>query len=102
MPPGFLHGTPERVRASLRQCAPRIAWRLSMWARPPDVRERSPMPPETALESQGTSAAQWVASEDYARLLEWATDSSARAGTGRPPCLAGPATVVVGQGRGQP
>ena len=44
-PPNFLAGPPERVAASMRQCAPRIYARLAMWRVAPATRDKTPMPP---------------------------------------------------------
>jgi hypothetical protein len=45
-PPGFLQGNNlEAVERQLARCAPRIAFRLSMWARPAGERPKVPMPP---------------------------------------------------------
>lgn len=50
VPPNFLHGELKDVRSQLAQCAERIAYRISMWEKPPGKRGKSPMPPESALE----------------------------------------------------
>jgi hypothetical protein len=44
-PPNFLAGPPERVAASMRECAPRIYARLAMWRVAPATRDKTPMPP---------------------------------------------------------
>lgn len=48
-PPSFLSGTTEQVNAKLRQCAPRIFQRLTMWRLQPDERNKTTMPPAAAL-----------------------------------------------------
>ena len=44
-PPGFLHGDPASVAASLARCAPRIDYRLAMWRLAPGSRSKVTMPP---------------------------------------------------------
>ena len=44
-PPGFLHGDPATVEASLARCAPRIDYRLAMWGLVPAQRSKVTMPP---------------------------------------------------------
>jgi hypothetical protein len=44
-PPNFLAGPPERVAASVKQCAPRIYARLALWREAPATRDKTPMPP---------------------------------------------------------
>ena len=47
-PPNFLSGDVRRVKQALQSCAPRIFVRLAMADVAPDVRQKTPMPPETA------------------------------------------------------
>ena len=47
-PPNFLAGSPDRVAASVKHCAPRIYARLALWQVAPAAREKSPMPPPIA------------------------------------------------------
>ncbi|MES1165641.1 MAG: hypothetical protein ABUR63_07790 [Verrucomicrobiota bacterium] len=48
-PPNFLHGPPARRAANAERCAERILFRLSMWDVSADARQRTPMPPPSAL-----------------------------------------------------
>jgi hypothetical protein len=70
-PPNFLHGDVRAVEANLKQCAPRIYFRLSMWQADAAKRAKSPMPPALAV---GAAVAQqrWAAGEDFARLKSYA------------------------------
>jgi hypothetical protein len=52
-PPNFLTGTAARVSANLRQCAPRMFVRLSMWQQPAAARAKVPMPPPRASRDGG-------------------------------------------------
>lgn len=47
LPPNFLAGTLEQVRAKLAHCAERIYVRLDMWQLPSAQRPKTPMPPPT-------------------------------------------------------
>lgn len=47
LPPNFLTGTAEQVRAKLAHCAERIYARLDMWQLPSAQRPKTPMPPAT-------------------------------------------------------
>lgn len=47
-PPNFLAGSPERVDAALRHCAPRMYVRLASWQVAPGARAKVPMPPPRA------------------------------------------------------
>ncbi|HEX6572827.1 MAG TPA: hypothetical protein VF055_12455 [Steroidobacteraceae bacterium] len=47
-PPNFLAGDAARVKANLRQCAPRIFVRLALWQRDPAAWAKVPMPPPRA------------------------------------------------------
>ena len=74
-PPGFLHGGTQQVRRNLRQCAPRIAYRLSMWHTAPDDRGASPMPPAAWLSHLSANEDEWRAGDALAALrsavAEW-------------------------------
>jgi mono/diheme cytochrome c family protein len=48
-PPNFLNGSDVQVAAAIKHCAPRLYTRLAMWRVPTEVREKTPMPPSTAL-----------------------------------------------------
>lgn len=87
VPPGFLHGSEAEVMNALRQCAPRIAFRLGMWLRTDDARIRSPMPPPGILPSRGLDEMSWRNSIAFDRLLRWAemrSGASVVSATGSP------------------
>ena len=67
-PPNFLHGAPAQIEANLDQCAARIFVRLSMAEKPESSREISPMPPASALLSQGIPPQIWVKSAEFFAL----------------------------------
>ncbi len=71
VPPNFLFGDKQRVATNLDHCAPRMAFRLSMWDVPVHERTRSPMPPESALPSLGLSKTQWRNSQELATLRRY-------------------------------
>lgn len=56
-PPNFMHGKSEDVQRNLERCADRIYFRLTMWQVTPELRPKTPMPPETAF------AQPWAASD---------------------------------------
>jgi mono/diheme cytochrome c family protein len=87
-PPNFLAGDTAVVEATLRHCAPRIFVRLSMWQSSPDVRAKTPMPPDVALHRMEVSADAWRDGEPLAALLQ-STRERLRAETGRSPDLDG-------------
>jgi len=68
MPPNFLYGDRNSVAANIDRCAPRMAYRLSMWDRAVDDRQKSPMPPENALPMLGLNKTQWRNSLELATL----------------------------------
>jgi len=67
-PPNFLRGETGPVGNAIAQCGERIAYRLAMWDRVKDERNKSPMPPPSFLQSVGLNAQQWRSSESYAEL----------------------------------
>ena len=67
-PPNFLHGSAAQIEANLDQCAARIFVRLSMAEKPEPAREISPMPPASALISQGIPPRLWVKSAEFSKL----------------------------------
>ena len=69
-PPNFLTGDPDQVQRNLRQCAPRMAVRLSAWHTPAERRIKSPMPPELHIASIGLTAQRWADSHALATLRE--------------------------------
>lgn len=83
LPPNFLAGDPERVTASLTQCAPRIFVRLAMWQTPPAERDKVPMPPPHA--SRG--GAPWIQTtpDPAISALQSIVAGWLRSETGRPP-----------------
>jgi mono/diheme cytochrome c family protein len=72
VPPNFLMGDSASVKSRIRQCAPRILARLSMWSREPDARSVTPMPPLPALAAHGLSEAAWRESGELAALKNYA------------------------------
>ncbi|MBK7423405.1 MAG: hypothetical protein IPJ48_10080 [Propionivibrio sp.] len=68
-PPNFLSGSSAQVKASLRQCAPRLYVRLAMADLTPELRDKTPMPPESLLPAFATDIAGWRASPVRAALL---------------------------------
>jgi hypothetical protein len=67
-PPNWLYGDAGEIEARVKQCAPRIAFRLDMWRTDPAQRAKTPMPPVHALPMLGRSEAQWRDGDDLARL----------------------------------
>ncbi len=80
-PPGFLHGDRSRVEAQLRQCAPRIALRLTMWQQHGDERQKSPMPPPANFDGD---AGAWTGSGEYRELLGYVEQLLAPTGGEKP------------------
>ena len=72
--PNFLHGTPAEVAARLEECAPRIAFRLSMWTREAGDRGKTPMPPASALPAFGVAPSEWPGHGDLAALRRLASE----------------------------
>jgi hypothetical protein len=68
-PPNFLSGSSAQVIAQLRQCAPRLYVRLAMADLTPELRDKTPMPPESLLPAFATDITGWRASEVRAALL---------------------------------
>ncbi len=79
-PPGFLHGTGEVLLSSVRHCAERIYYRLSMWHRPPAQQAVPPMPPAQGLRLAGVSREAWRESESLERLTAYVSGLLADAG----------------------
>ena len=67
-PPNWLHGDAHEIEARVRQCAPRIAFRLDMWRMDAMERAKTPMPPVHALPMLGRTEMQWREGDDLARL----------------------------------
>jgi hypothetical protein len=65
-PPGFLHGRGAQLAANIAACAPRMLYRLSMWATPPAARSKTPMPPPASAH-----AADFARSAEFAALRPW-------------------------------
>jgi hypothetical protein len=74
MPPGFLGATAASAHAGITQCAERIYYRLSMWARDPAQRSKSPMPPAQSLRATGHTVSEWRSGPELAGLLQIARD----------------------------
>ena len=68
-PPNFLLGDVAEVEAKLRQCAPRIYYRLAMWQRATEARSKTPMPPDIALRRFKLGDAAWRDGGTLASLL---------------------------------
>jgi len=71
-PPNFLYGDANQVAASLRHCAERIFFRLSMWQQATSGRPKTPMPPMLALHGLGTTPKRWQESVELAELTRFA------------------------------
>ncbi len=67
-PPNWLHGDAHEIEARVRQCAPRIAFRLDMWRMDAMQRAKTPMPPVHALPMLGRTESQWRDGDELARL----------------------------------
>lgn len=85
-PPNFLSGNAMQVAAQLRQCAPRLYVRLAMADLTPELRNKTPMPPESLLPAFATTSADWRASPARAALLAQVGDWL-KAETGQSPNL---------------
>ena len=85
-PPNFLSGNGAQVTARLRQCAPRLYVRLAMADLAPELRDKTPMPPESMLPAFATNSARWRDSAARKTLLAQVGDWL-RAENGRPPNL---------------
>lgn len=72
VPPNFLNGDAATVERQLRQCAPRIFYRLSMWAMDAELRAVTPMPPMAALASHGIDNGRWRDSPELESLRDYA------------------------------
>ncbi|MBL8470170.1 MAG: hypothetical protein JNM98_00100 [Rhodocyclaceae bacterium] len=83
-PPNFLHGGAARVEAMLRQCGPRIHYRLAMARLPARERAKTPMPPELALAAADISASDWASGQALTAMLAQAAKWAAAA-TGKAP-----------------
>lgn len=70
-PPNFLHGSPDRVRTSMRDCAERILFRLEMWSLGAHERPEAPMPPAASLQRLDLSPQQWAEHPDLALLKSY-------------------------------
>ena len=76
-PPGFLAGSTAEVETSLRRCAPRIRYRLSMWQVEEGARAKTPMPPPVFVPSWRHAPPR----DDIARMMrhvDGALDPSSR------------------------
>jgi hypothetical protein len=71
IPPGFLHGDIVRVEEQIRQCAPRIAQRLSLWANESRLWHKPPMPPPASLAINGIEADWWRVSAELESLRSY-------------------------------
>jgi hypothetical protein len=67
-PPNFLRGESGAIGNAIAQCGERIAYRLSMWDRAEEERNKSPMPPQSFLRSVGLNVQQWRSSASFAEL----------------------------------
>jgi hypothetical protein len=67
-PPNFLRGESGPIGNAIAQCGERIAYRLSMWDRAEEERNKSPMPPQSFLRSVGLNVQQWRSSASFAEL----------------------------------
>lgn len=67
-PPNFLRGESGVVGNAIAQCSERIAYRLAMWDRAEDERNKTPMPPRSFLQSVGLSEQAWRSSASFAEL----------------------------------
>lgn len=79
-PPGFLAGDPKQVIENIRGCAGRISFRLAMWQTRPNERPRTPMPPAAYLSAAALNAEQWIGSDEYTALREFAEGLRGTAG----------------------
>ncbi|MBL8485245.1 MAG: hypothetical protein JNJ60_23820 [Rhodocyclaceae bacterium] len=68
-PPNFLYGGAARVAAMLRQCAPRMSYRLAMAKVAPRERAKTPMPPELALQAAGIAPHDWASGAELSAML---------------------------------
>ena len=69
-PPNFLRGESGPIGNAIAQCGERIAYRLSMWDRAEEERNKSPMPPQSFLRSVGLNVQQWRSSASFAELRQ--------------------------------
>lgn len=92
-PPNWLQGDAREIEARVRQCAPRIAFRLDMWRMDATHRAKTPMPPVHALPMLGRTETQWRDGDELARLRAAIKALGAGAPGGNyeklQPCLAG-------------
>lgn len=97
-PPNWLYGDASEIEARVKQCAPRILFRLDMWRTDPAQRAKTPMPPVHALPLLGRTEGEWRDGNDLARLRAavGALDADTAAPVGEyeklRPCLAGRGT----------
>ena len=72
-PPNFLSGNAEQVQRNIKQCAPRIAYRLHMWNTATSERKKTPMPPlAPELATQHFDDVQWQQSSILMKLKDYA------------------------------
>ena len=82
-PPNFLHGDEIQIKQNLKQCAPRLYVRLSMWNAKEQLSVKTPMPPVHALGALGIKEQDWVSGDalktlrDYVRQLAGSDTGSA-------------------------
>ena len=71
-PPNFLSGDPEQIQRNLKQCAPRIAYRLHMWKLTKNSRKKTPMPPTAPdIKSVHSVDSSWQNSPVYSRIKNY-------------------------------
>ena len=71
-PPNFLSGNPEQIQRNLKQCAPRIAYRLHMWTLAQSKRKKTPMPPiDPEISYPDSVDVAWPESSVYSRIKNY-------------------------------
>jgi mono/diheme cytochrome c family protein len=71
-PPNFLRADAQPAAKKIEHCAQRIYYRLAMWQLTPQAREKTPMPPQIALQSLYPHAADWPRSEELRAMQTYA------------------------------
>lgn len=69
-PPNFLAGPVDEARSRLAYCGERIKYRLGMWLIGPELRGKTPMPPQHAVADLGLDHQSWTESALYQSLQQ--------------------------------
>jgi hypothetical protein len=71
-PPNFLHPDGAAPTQGVQHCAQRIYYRLAMWQQAPHAREKTPMPPQIALQSMHPRPDAWPRTGEFTAMQRYA------------------------------